>query len=271
MTTVVPALLTVTLVGAAAFLGFVAWATLRQHRALLPAGRAARMRPLPTGCDLGAQLMAASATQTGTGTGTGGARGAGSPTGRAPKRKLDEGPTRRDFLRYGMLSSLTVVLGGLGGGTIAMLWPDLAGGFGAELDVDDEATVLAEIEANREPYVYRPGRFYLVGYDAALDPDGSYADITNGASVMALYQKCVHLGCAVPWCLSAQWFQCPCHGSNYNRWGEYELGPAPRGLDRFSLRVEGGRVLVDTSTVITGPSRDANVLTQPQEGPSCVS
>ncbi len=270
MTTVVPTLLIVTLVGAAAFLGLVAWATVRQHRALLPAGRApARMRPLPTACDLGAQLMAASATQTGAGGAGGGASGAAG--GRAPKRQVDGGPTRRDFLRYGWLTAFTVVLGGLGGGTIAMLWPDLAGGFGAELDVEDEATVLAEIESTRSPYIYRPGRFYLVAYDVALDPDGSYADVTNGASVMALYQKCPHLGCAVPWCLSAQWFQCPCHGSNYNRWGEYQLGPAPRGMDRFSLRVQDGRVLVDTSTVVTGPSRDANVLVQAREGPSCVS
>lgn len=266
MTTLVPTLLTVTLVGVAGFLGLVAWATVRQHRAVLPAGRTpARLRPLPTGCDLGAQLMAASTTTTGTVTG-GSGRG-----GSAPKRQVPSGPNRRDFLRYGWFASFTVVLGALGGGTIAMLWPDLAGGFGAELNVDDEATILSEIESTREPYVYRPGRFYLVAYDASLDPDGSYREITNGAGVMALYQKCVHLGCAVPWCLSAQWFQCPCHGSNYNRWGEYQLGPAPRGLDRFSLRVLEGRVLVDTSTVVTGPSRDANVLTQPQEGPSCVT
>ncbi|NNC42219.1 MAG: Rieske 2Fe-2S domain-containing protein, partial [Acidimicrobiia bacterium] len=44
----------------------------------------------------------------------------------------------------------------------------------------------------------------------------------------ALWQKCVHLGCRVPWCASSQGFECPCHGSKYNAHGEYFAGPAPR-------------------------------------------
>ncbi len=46
---------------------------------------------------------------------------------------------------------------------------------------------------------------------------------------MPLYQRCVHLGCRVPFCNSSKWFECPCHGSKYNEAGEYQLGPAPRG------------------------------------------
>ena len=65
---------------------------------------------------------------------------------------------------------------------------------------------------------------------------------------MPLYQRCVHLGCRVPFCQQSQWFECPCHGSKYNTAGEYKLGPAPRGLDRFMVSVsETGDVLVDTS------------------------
>ena len=65
---------------------------------------------------------------------------------------------------------------------------------------------------------------------------------------MPLYQRCVHLGCRVPFCQSSQWFECPCHGSKYNEAGEYQLGPAPHGMDRFAVKVEGGNVMVDTST-----------------------
>ena len=57
------------------------------------------------------------------------------------------------------------------------------------------------------------------------------------AGYTALYQKCVHLGCRVPQCLTSQWFECQCHGSQYNRNGEKKGGPAPRGLDRFPLTV----------------------------------
>ena len=64
---------------------------------------------------------------------------------------------------------------------------------------------------------------------------------------MPLYQRCVHLGCRVPFCKSSQWFECPCHGSKYNSAGEYKLGPAPRGMDRFKVQItDSGDVMVDT-------------------------
>jgi cytochrome b6-f complex iron-sulfur subunit len=74
----------------------------------------------------------------------------------------------------------------------------------------------------------------------------------------------------VPWCHSSQWFECPCHGSKYNAVGEKKDGPAPRGLDRFAVAVEGGNVTIDTSTVFQGPPIGTNTTKQPQEGPSCI-
>jgi len=41
------------------------------------------------------------------------------------------------------------------------------------------------------------------------------------------------------------WFECPVHGSQYNRVGE-EGGPAPRGLDRFVVTSTAGTLMVDT-------------------------
>ncbi len=87
--------------------------------------------------------------------------------------------------------------------------------------------------------------------------------------VVALYQKCVHLGCRVPWCASAQWFECPCHGSRYSRVGEKKGGPAPRGLDRFAVSVENGNVFVDTGKVIQGPALGIDTTGQEAEGPHC--
>ena len=43
--------------------------------------------------------------------------------------------------------------------------------------------------------------------------------------IVALYQKCPHLGCRVPSCATSQWFECGCHGSQYNRVGEKKGGP----------------------------------------------
>lgn len=256
-----PFLLTLAAV-VAGLLGAAFWWIRRTNLAVQPAGRAPlHSRPLPTGCDLGALLMSAP-TDTrpsgSPGTAGGAARPGGAPA-TAPRRKVSTGPTRRTFLRNSWLISTLGLLGGFGGATLAFLWPNLRGGFGAEIDVDSEETILAAIAADRGPFPYPAGRMWLTAYDPAIDTDGVYADVVESGGVMALYHTCVHLGCRVPWSVGPQRFQCPCHGSNYNFWGEYILGPAPRGLDRFAVRVENGRVLVNTAQIVTGPSRQTTV------------
>ena len=189
----------------------------------------------------------------------------GSP---AAGRMSQKGPSRRAFLRGGLLASSVGVVAAFGGASLAFVWPSLRGGFGAQLDAGSESFVADEIAANGH-MAFPAGRAYLVPYEAAQDPDGVYAEITGSTQFMALYHKCVHLGCRVPWCASSSWFECPCHGSRYNVLGEYQFGPAPRGLDRFPVSLEEGRVIIDTSAIITGPSRGAGVLSQPPAGPHC--
>ena len=179
-------------------------------------------------------------------------------------------PTRRDFFRLGLLASMAGVAASFAGATLGFLWPSLRAGFGAKVKIGDRASVAAGIDDGGGHFAYPAGRMYVVEYDPALDTDGQYAEITNGTGFMALYQRCVHLGCRVPWCASSRWFECPCHGSQYNRWGEYQFGPAPRGLDRFVVAEEDGQIVVDTATIITGPSRGSGGLNQSPEGPHCV-
>jgi cytochrome b6-f complex iron-sulfur subunit len=93
----------------------------------------------------------------------------------------------------------------------------------------------------------------------------------SGEGIMPLYQRCVHLGCRVPFCGQSKWFECPCHGSKYNSAGEYQLGPAPRGMDRFHIEISGGRVMVDTSEVVLGPPRGTDTIDQPPQGAFCVA
>ena len=91
------------------------------------------------------------------------------------------------------------------------------------------------------------------------------------AGFVALYQKCPHLGCRVPECKTSQWFECPCHGSQYNQVGEKKGGPAPRGMDRFATEVTGTTLTVDTGTIIQGPAIGTNTTGQEAEGPHCLS
>jgi cytochrome b6-f complex iron-sulfur subunit len=90
------------------------------------------------------------------------------------------------------------------------------------------------------------------------------------AGLVALYQKCPHLGCRVPSCESSQWFECPCHGSKYNQVGEKKGGPAPRGMDHFATEVTGGDYVVNTGSVIQGPPIGTNTTGQEAEGPNCI-
>ena len=70
----------------------------------------------------------------------------------------------------------------------------------------------------------------------------------------------------------SQWFECPCHGSKYNTAGEYKLGPAPRGMDRFKVNVSAtGDVTVDTAEIILGPPRGTDTIHKPLAGPFCVA
>ncbi|MBI3648387.1 MAG: Rieske 2Fe-2S domain-containing protein [Actinobacteria bacterium] len=131
-----------------------------------------------------------------------------------------------------------------------ILSPNAAEGFGGLVDAGPVSDFLAEGTVK----YFLDGRFYVTQYQGGL---------------RALYQKCPHLGCKVPFCDSSTRFECPCHGSVYNVIGEYVRGPAPRGMDRFPIRIRNDRVMVDTSSVVEGPPR--GVMTGPTEaaGPSC--
>jgi len=186
------------------------------------------------------------------------------------------GVTRRQVLNRGIVTTMALTVGGFGAACVGMLWPSLSGGFGSKIRVGKVDEVMAQINEKKEPFYLAAGRLYINAYpkeDAEKAKKiTAYSAVLPGyeQGVVALYQKCVHLGCRVPWCKTSQWFECPCHGSQYNRVGEKKGGPAPRGLDRFAASVEGGVIVVDTKTVIPGPPIGTNTTGQEAEGPHCI-
>jgi Rieske Fe-S protein len=188
-----------------------------------------------------------------------------------------EGMTRRQVLNRGILLTLGASLTSFGGAVLAFLWPKLSGGFGSVIAAGNIDEIKAQIKSNREPFYNAAGRFYLMTYETNLDDSAGDAIYPRAfstykqAGLIALYQKCPHLGCRVPWCKSSQWFECPCHGSKYNAAGEWQGGPAPRGMWHFPIKLQGSTVLVDTGTQIVGPPKGTNTPVDPSaKGPHCV-
>jgi len=92
----------------------------------------------------------------------------------------------------------------------------------------------------------------------------------EGGEIIALSQKCPHLGCKVSWCDSNQKFECPCHGSKFNILGERLEGPTPRGLDSYPIEVgEDKLVYVDTGSKKDGPAPGTPSIDTPEGGASC--
>jgi cytochrome b6-f complex iron-sulfur subunit len=186
------------------------------------------------------------------------------------------GVTRRQFFNRSIVISFALGLSGFGAGVLAFLWPSGVGGFGSKINVGSIDDIKADI-ADGGGFAYYPeGRMWITEYpSSALDKaravytPSELAGMEEG--LVALYQKCPHLGCRVPACDSSQWFECGCHGSQYNRVGEKRGGPAPRGMDHFAVEISGSSFVVNTGEIIEGPPIGTNTTGQEPEGPHCVS
>jgi cytochrome b6-f complex iron-sulfur subunit len=210
--------------------------------------------------------------------------GSGPPVPYVPPDPETIGVSRRQFFNRTIVMLMSLSLSGFGVACIAFLWPQGASGFGSKIKVGLVSDLLAEIRDN-SGFLYKPeGRMWLTEYPngavekavatySAPELAGMTAghDLGLDGGIVALYQKCPHLGCRVPECVTSQWFECPCHGSKYNQVGEKRGGPAPRGMDRFAVEIgTDGSLTVDTGTIIQGPPIGTNTTGQEAEGPACI-
>ena len=142
--------------------------------------------------------------------------------------------SRRDFLRGGWKLGGALLIGAAAYTGYEALRPLASGAGGAKITVGTDRRA-----SPTDTSTYVPaGRMYVVNANDYL---------------FALSQKCPHLGCHVPYCESSGRFECPCHGSIYDLAGEYIAGPAPRGMDRYEVTLDGDNVVVDTGVLKPGP------------------
>jgi cytochrome b6-f complex iron-sulfur subunit len=168
--------------------------------------------------------------------------------------------TRRSFMRRVLGAGVGILSLEFVGGTLAFLWPNITEGLGTRFRVGRLADILAAEPdfAKGYPYAFTAARSFLINVPAARSlASGEAVDMPSPAAseLIALWRKCPHLGCIVPdLCESMKRFECRCHGSTFNILGEkLERGPAPRGMDRFAVIMQGdGTIVIDTSEVMKG-------------------
>jgi cytochrome b6-f complex iron-sulfur subunit len=184
----------------------------------------------------------------------------------------EAGVSRRQFFNRALSATFGSFLAVLGIELLAFMWPRLKGGFGASIDAGAVIDLLAATrtpDGGMIPAFIPEARAYVVPVD-----EGNLSAQFEGKSVaagglMALYQRCVHLGCRVPWCATSQGFECPCHGSKYDGIGEYFGGPAPRNLDRFVVEIIDAQFIIHTGDILQTPRAPTRSVAYPQ-GPSCI-
>ncbi len=174
------------------------------------------------------------------------------------------GLSRRTLLRRSIGAGIALWLTEIAGGTIGFLWPNASSGFGSEvvLGTLDEITASPAVAGTSirdgAPAYFQSARTYvqLIDPSRGFTPGESVKGDGLLTNVRALYQRCPHLGCKPNFCTKNYWFECPCHGSRYDRLGikVVGLGPAPRGLDRFQGVVsQDGVLTVNTGKIYLGP------------------
>lgn len=186
------------------------------------------------------------------------------------------GVSRRQFLNRGIWTLAGLGAAGFGAGLVSFLWPRISGGFGSKISLGKVSDLKAKVQQANGFYYVPEGKLFVTDFPLEALPKArkvyqpsELAAMEQGLTV--LYQKCPHLGCRVPPCFTSQWFECPCHGSQYNQVGEKKSGPAPRGMDHFATSVSGGTLVADTGAVIQGAAIGTDTTGQEPAGPHCVS
>jgi cytochrome b6-f complex iron-sulfur subunit len=150
---------------------------------------------------------------------------------------------RRQFLAWAWGTSMAALGGGMLASLFKFIQPVTAGGFGGLV----RAGRVDEFLPGSMSHI-KAGRFFLYRLE-----DGSF---------LAMWQRCTHLGCSVPWDQAQGQFHCPCHGSLFDRKGEVQGGPAPRPLDVFPVTITNNEVFVDTGSAIQRSQFDPKQTTK---------
>jgi len=142
---------------------------------------------------------------------------------------------RRQILRVGFAAAVALGVTELAAAVVPYIRVTRIIGLGAPVPIGTASDILKQFAAtNDRPILFREGRFFLLHA-----PGG----------IVAAYRKCTHLGCTVPFNTGKDLFECPCHGSRYDKHTAVVVrSPAPRPLQLFHISESPtGALIVDTN------------------------
>jgi nitrite reductase/ring-hydroxylating ferredoxin subunit len=147
------------------------------------------------------------------------------------------GVARREFLRDAAAAALIALAPLLPGGRAAALPVSFVTGAGRRSDKEYQLPAADGVFIDKEESVII-ARFDGRAYAFSL--------------------ACPHQNTAIRWDNGNRRFQCPKHKSRYRTDGTFIEGRATRGLDRFAVRRDGGRLLVNLDALYR-EDRDASL------------
>ena len=151
-----------------------------------------------------------------------------------------QGTSRRVFhlaVIYGLWGLMTSALAIPA--AIYLLFPPRAKGKSDWIDVGDISQIPVK---DPEEVVFRRNR--VDGWKVTSEKTTAWVVKLSDKEVVAYSPQCTHLGCAYHWDERNNNFLCPCHTSTFDLEGKVLMGPAPRPLDRFDVKVEGNKLLI---------------------------
>jgi len=147
-------------------------------------------------------------------------------------------PRRRFYLTfiYGLWSSIAAALAAPA--LLYLFLPPKVRRESEWIEAGDITTLLPKIPVEM---VFRKNR--VDGWKISSEKQTAWV-VKLPDQIVAFGPQCTHLGCAYHWDEAKSEFICPCHNSVFAANGVVTSGPAPRPLDRYDVKIDGGKLLV---------------------------
>lgn len=151
-----------------------------------------------------------------------------------------QGVDRRGFIVRAIQGLGALIAGALGLPAIGYLFsPAKTTSSGGWIDVGDMARL-----GVRAPEEVTFRKTKLDGWKIVSEKSTAWVVKLKENEVVAYSPQCTHLGCAYTYDVDKDEFACPCHASNFSLDGRVLMGPAPRDLDRYHVKIDGSRILI---------------------------